>query len=109
MEEPGFGWSLKEDGTEGFQPTTVQLTVFNFTVVQKCCAFRRTLVLQSSNFYLFLGSNLWQQATLLVSHAVTRVNNQYMYGRLYPETILFFTFNTVLNKLHEIFNNFIIK
>jgi len=28
MEEPGFGWSLKEDGTEGFQPTTVQLTIF---------------------------------------------------------------------------------
>lgn len=86
---------------------TYNSSAYNILTLQWCKSAMHSveLVLQMWNFYLFLGSNLWQQATA-PSQPCSHKSKQpiYLWSLCTQTTILFFTVNTVLNKLHEIFN-----
>ena len=73
--------------------TTSDLEIWSFLEQVRC------------NMMLFLGCRAGLTATAPIRHRITGINNQPTDSHSVPrQTFLFFPFNTLFNKLHELFN-----
>ena len=89
----------------------LDLTIFNFTLVQKQHTFGRNLS-SNSEFWSFPELAVWAsvfscdsgQAEPPGSHVIRKVSNRRSDSHFVPIQALFFTFTTAFNELHEIVN-----